>query len=203
MSESMTPNWKPSPELLAAYADGELDSRDDVDELRGRIEKWLARNPAARIDLANNRALKSLFEKTSPREPSREAWRDMIQRIERRPAPTVPVRSSAVAWLVGVAVAAACAIGAVIVGGWSLKPVDEPEVLIVATNDDVEIMHVEGDAVDCIVVGLLPLDGVLNLADPGEVIITSITPARRDNMMPVVHREQRPMIWAKVGGEGD
>ncbi len=198
MNDAPLPNWKPSPELLAAFGDGELDARDDAAELRARLEDWLAKNPLAQADLAANRRLKSLFDRAAPPAPSPETWREVMTRLEHMPAPAQR-RAPSMAWLVGMGAAAACLLWAVLLAGSYWKtPTAAAEVFAVATDDDIEILHVEGNAIDSLVVGLQPLIGMLELADPGEVVIKSVTPDPRDNMVPVVHNEgpSRPMIWA-------
>jgi hypothetical protein len=43
--------------------------------------------------------------------------------------------------------------------------------------------------------------GPLELADPGEVTVTSIEPDARDQMVPVIRSTGRPMIWARLDSE--
>lgn len=194
--------WKPSPELLAAYADGELDSRDDAVELRGRIEAWLAQNPRAAADLAKNNQLKTLFERTRPPSPSAETWREVLHRVENPPS-TRPTPVASTAWPRGAVLVAAGLLVAVLVGIWN-SPTAPVEPFPVASDRDVEIVYVEGNALESLVIGQ-PLPGVLELAEPGEVAITSVSPASRDNMVPTVQTEgpRRPMIWAKLEGEDE
>jgi len=206
MSDAANTNWKPSPELLAAFADGELDGRDDAVELRARVEAWLDANPQAQSELAGNQRLKSLLDRTAPPSPTSETWRGILDRIENRPIVPSARRAPSAMWIFGAAAGAACLLWVILLAGSFVKPSATPiEVFVVATDADVEIVHVEGDAIDGLVVGRLPLHGVLELADPGEVTVMSVTPARRDNMMPTVHIEgpRRPMIWAKLEGEGE
>lgn len=205
MSDADHSNWKPSPELLAAFADGELDARDDAAPVRAKLEAWLDKNPHAQAELLANTRLKKLFDRTRPAAPSSQAWRETLDRIHNHPVPPAARTSPSAAWFLGGAAAAACLLWAVLLAGSYWRAAPETEVFAVATDNDVEILHVEGDAIDGLVVGMLPLNGVLQMAEPGEVAVTSVTPARRDNMLPTVHIEgpRRPMIWAKLEGEGE
>jgi hypothetical protein len=67
--------------------------------------------------------------------------------------------------------------------------------------DEVEILRVEGADTGTLVVGALPVHGPLELADPGEVTVTSIEPDARDQMVPVIRSTGRPMIWARLDSE--
>ena len=44
-------DWRPSPELLSAYGDGELAGRPDLEALRRQVETWLRRHPEAQAEL--------------------------------------------------------------------------------------------------------------------------------------------------------
>jgi anti-sigma factor RsiW len=57
------------PELLAAYADGELAPA----ECR-RVEDWLAAHPEARADVEAQRRLARLFDEAAPPAPADERW---------------------------------------------------------------------------------------------------------------------------------
>jgi hypothetical protein len=98
-------------ELLAAYADGELDA-----DGRAAVERWLANNPDARDEMQTQRELSSanapLWERAEPPEPSDEEWAVVHHRIETElNAPTrIPSRWRAATWtLVGLTVAASVA----------------------------------------------------------------------------------------------
>lgn len=193
------PNWKPSPELLAAFADGELDGRDEAAELRAHIEGWLAANPAAQAELDANRRLRRLWDRTSPPEPSAETWRKTVAGVQ-RPAPAPP-RSSGGRVLVGAALVACLGWALLLLGNFDTqKPKPPVEVFQVAEDADVDIIHIDGTSIDSIVVGRLPLSGPLELADPGDVLITNIAP--RDNMRPMP-AQQRPILWLLARDEGD
>jgi hypothetical protein len=204
MNEPNPALWKPSPELLAAYADGELDARDDAALLRARIEAWVAANPAAQAELAADRRLKNLWDRTTPPLPPNEVWLAAMNRLERLPTPKPARRVPAAVWFVSTGAAAACLLWAILLASSFWKaPAVAPEVFVVAGESDVEILHVDGDAVESLVVGLLPFRSVFELADLGEIEIMSLTGAPRDNMKPVVVSEgpSRPLIWARAEWE--
>jgi hypothetical protein len=198
MSDTTPSHWKPSPELLAAYADGELEARDDPDGLRARIEAWLAAHPEAQAELTANQRLKALWDRTAPPTLSSEAWNEVVKRVERLSAPKPEGRRPSAAWLIGAGVAAACLLGAILAGSyWKAPPAAAPEVFAVVGEDDIEITHIDGDAIDSLVVGALAFRGLLELADAGEIFVMSVEPAPRDAMKPVIDKE-RPIVWARI-----
>jgi hypothetical protein len=208
-------------EILAAYADGEFEGRDDLALLKQRVESWLKSHPEAHAELAQYRRLKQLWVETTPPEPTPAEWRAVLAAIEARRTAELEPRPrlspwSPRTWRIVAAVAvpvAACLALAVV---WSLrfssnvKPIvtapahvlpESYEVLSVATMDEVEILRVEGADTGTLVVGALPVHGPLELADPGEVTVTSIEPDARDQMVPVIRSAGRPMIWARLDSE--
>jgi hypothetical protein len=104
--------------------------------------------------------------------------------------------------LVGAGAAAACLLWAFLLASnyWKPATAASPEVFVVAGEDDIEILHVEGDAIDSLIVGLASFQGALELADLGDVLVMSVTCAPRDNMKPVIDSDgpNRPVIWARV-----
>src|SRR5262249_49863988 len=58
-----SPKWN---EILAGYADGEFEGRDDLALLKQRVEDWLAQHPEARAELSQLRQLKQLWRETTP-----------------------------------------------------------------------------------------------------------------------------------------
>jgi hypothetical protein len=200
MNDATSPNWKPSPELLAAFADGELDARDDADGLCARIEAWLAANPAAQADLAANRRLKALWDRGAPPAPPAEAWDQVMKRLAHAPAPARRGRSAG--FWVGAATAAACVLWALMLANSYRKPpAPALEVFAVAGDNDVEILYVEGDSLDGLVVGFGPFRNVLELPDFGEIVVISVTPSPLDNTKPVFNSEGPPLIWARFDWE--
>jgi len=212
-------DWRPSPELLAAYFDGELAGRPDLDLLRHRVHDWLRRHPEAVAEFGEYRQLDRFWHETAPSDPGPAAWQRLEARIARTPiaAGARPRASSARYWAAALlATAAGIAIavwlGTTYDGTSKLAhpqtiqpplPPDEIEIFPVATADEIAILHVEGADTQTLVVGVLPVQGALELAGPGDVAFTSVQPDIRDNMMPHVRigGAERPLIWAPVAQE--
>jgi anti-sigma factor RsiW len=210
--------WRPDPQQLAAYFDGELEGRDDVADLRARIERWLDAHPEAAEERAGHQRLQRLWLETSPAEPSAATWNQLLNRIDagrRR-----PVASSGRAWLAGAVLAASIALFVgFLLGGLRLmqpgaekaEPLalvppprkDDVEVFPVASASEVAILRVEGADTGALVIGELPVHGPLELADPGDVRVVHVRPDARDQMLPSVRQQgpDRPMIWARVDTE--
>jgi hypothetical protein len=160
-------------------------------------------------DLDEQQALRRLWQETTPIEPAPAAWQrvqDNLAQAQRRLLASRRRRQRAP--LVALVAAACVALLAWGVVHWlPSKPVIVPPaheeaeaVLPVAAADEVVILRVEGDDTQTLVVGQLPVHGPLELAEPGEVIFTSIQPDARDQMVPHVrsHAGCRPMIWARA-----
>src|SRR5947209_4918310 len=79
-------DWRPAPELLAAYFDGELDRRPELAGLRRRVVDWLRRHPDARAELIDYARLAGLWEETTPPDPGPDAWCRIEQRLAAQPA---------------------------------------------------------------------------------------------------------------------
>jgi hypothetical protein len=86
-----------SPELLAAYADGELD-----DETRAHVEQWLAEHPEALAELEAQRELSPanvpLWERAEPPEPSSGVWATLRNSIEEELDEATPLPISGKRW---------------------------------------------------------------------------------------------------------
>jgi hypothetical protein len=208
-------NWRPAPELLAAYFDGELTGRPDQDELRGRIQDWLRRHPEGRAELADYRQLDRLWHETAPPDPGAAAWQQREAHLQRAVRSLPARRRFSAGSRVAALLATAAAVALFAWMGRSPQPVPPPrqpalavavevEVFPVASADEIAILHVAGADTQTVIVGELPLLGPLELAGPGEVALTSVQPDARDNMMPQVRMggAHRPMIWARVAEEG-
>lgn len=201
-------DWNPDPRLLAAYLDGELHGRPELDALRRRIENWLEEHPEAQEGLVELRRLGRLYQETVPVEPAPATWDALLARIERNASRrATPPQRVAGRWILALVGAAAC----IALFAWSMtrhspRPVPAPTVedsFPVATAAEVEILRVEGNDTPTLVVGRLPLQGPLELAGPGEVVLTSVQPDDTDRMLPHVRTggSDRPMIWARVEAE--
>jgi hypothetical protein len=205
MISSSDPDWSPSPELLAAYFDGEFEGRDELAALRQRLEDWLAVNPAGRTELADYRRLRRLWLETTPAGPAH--WRNVQRRLEQY--------QGKITWLPGAVrakspwkpsdllVGVACVLLAVLVfRQFTVIPVDDAP-FPVASEREVVILQVDGADTATLVVGELPVQGPLELAGPGDVTLTRVEPAERDNMVPEVQIDgpRPPIIWARAAAE--
>jgi hypothetical protein len=65
------------------------------------------------------------------------------------------------------------------------------------------VLLVDGADTQTLVVGQLPVQGPLVLAEPGDVERISSQPDALDNMVPTfrLHGPHRPMIWARLDEE--
>src|SRR5688572_18225653 len=141
-------------EILAAYADGEFEGRDDLAVLKERVENWLAKHPEAAQELAQMRQLKSAWQQTTPAEPEPPAWQRLLDNLASAPKQSAPRRRS---WrrVIGVAAAAAACV-LVGIAIWSSRfwgavepvplvaAVEDEEPFSVAAAHEVEILRVEG-----------------------------------------------------------
>jgi hypothetical protein len=70
-------NPEPTPEQLAAWADGDLD-RSDADH----VESWLLAHPDAAREIESDQRLDRLFRDNPPSEPSEQAWQATLAGID-------------------------------------------------------------------------------------------------------------------------
>jgi len=217
----------PCPKLLAAFFDGECEGRDDLAQLKQEIEAWLAVNPRAQQDLAEYRRLLQTWQNTSPLDPDPAQWSAMLARVEAETSmglgiseckceqPRTRARRSMVRWTAAATVAAACL---AVVLLWQPAPrvpqvlppaptvaraaIDD-EVLPVADGQEVVIVRVEGADTHTLVVGQLPVQGILELAAPGDVVVMRLRPDASDNMIPHMNESSAPLIWSKLDSELD
>jgi len=187
----------PWPDVLAAYADGELDERG-----RAAVERWLAANPAARACVDAQRGLSPenwrLWRDAAPPRPGPAAWDAVRDGIAIRLAATrlaEPERASAASSvrLRRVIAAAAYSLTACVVlfpligmyvvyprdpqrvvEGRVRPPADDPlagiTVLRIATDAEVDVHRVDGaGAGGWLPVGGMPLTGPLALATADDV----------------------------------
>ncbi len=215
----------PTPEQLAAYADGELDGRPECAALRQHIEAWLAHHPEADAEVEAQRRLAQLWQASSPPEPSEAAWNDVLAQLEQHAAtrPAAPARLGLFgkrALAAGVVAASAAAVWLTL--AWLKPPAGgevarqgppRPEVrpqpvpprpaprdvepFPVATADEVEILSIQGADTGTLVVGEPPVRGPLVLVAQGEVEVTRAEPEVR------MGSAGPPMIWAPLANERD
>jgi anti-sigma factor RsiW len=192
----LTPPPDPWPEVLAAYADGELDVGT-----RQQVETWLADHPEAAELLADQRHLGPGNERwwamVAPPSPAAAAWERTLDQLAERGRPQPPRWP----WL-----AAGIAVAASVLLAWSwLWPVPTPtmraeEALVILTDDEVEIHDAPGDALAALIVGH-PHPEPLVLAAVHEWTLHAVAPDA-DGMLPpapVPADSKVPMIVAPLG----
>jgi hypothetical protein len=202
-ADSTTP---PTPERLAAYADGELHGPE-----RDAVEAWLERSPQARAEVEAFRHLACHCRRTVAAEPSPDAWDKALHRLhtalERAPR-SLPSPRPARRPLVA-AIAAAAAVLVVFLTGrglWTPLPGRPPTIvnptivnltgpLDLADARDVEIISMDGEDTRTLLVGRPPVHDALLLAGPGDVTLVGIEPV--DGIIPGLrHNGPTPMIVA-------
>jgi hypothetical protein len=210
-------NQSPTPEQLAAWADGELD-RPDAE----RIEAWLASRPDDASEAESNHRLVQLYRNHPPTEPSDHAWQATLGRIETAlsapPSALRPPRNWRLRLLVGLVAAAAAVVGGVLVArlyrpvqpidpqpeGWverqpqqreaSPAPEEPDEPFPVATAAEVNIISIDAEDADRVVMGE-PLMGTFEVVAPEDIEIVKMEPHADDGQMPQLQRgPEVPMI---------
>jgi hypothetical protein len=192
------PDREPSPEQLAAFADGELEA-----PARDRIEAWLATHPDAVADVDGLRRLRHLWQETTPPDPAPGAWATTFARIETalpgasvRPAP----RRGGYRWVAGLSVAAAV-FGALLLAR-SLRPPtpdETPDDLAeepfpVATAQEINIIHMDAADADALAVRHAPILGPMELVKATDVTLVKAEPAQPDGPLPWLEEGEVPMI---------
>lgn len=221
MKNETTNTWKPDPQLLAAYFDGEMEGRDELADLRTRVETWLDSHPDGLVEWTAHKQLQQLWCATTPTEPSPAAWQATRERATTRRKPAVTL--SRWSWLTAGALAASIALTFGVLFGtlrWATSPERTGELIAiqprivptpvgpndieafeVARADEITILRVDGPDIDTLAVGTLPVIGELELADPGDVLVFE-RPDSPDQMLTVRQNgPHRPMIWARINTE--
>jgi anti-sigma factor RsiW len=72
----------PTPEMLAAYVDGEFEGNHLLLAHKRAIEAWLESHPQAAEEVLAWRRLKRLMQETGPEEPPEEAWDLVLSGIQ-------------------------------------------------------------------------------------------------------------------------
>jgi hypothetical protein len=207
----------PPPELLAAYADGELDGHDAVLPLKHKVEAWLKAHPEARADLEAQVRLRRLWRDTAPAEPDDAAWNRVLARLPIPPSPVAKTRFP-IRWAAALLLASAASVAvyfgtrhsdapgaagladAVIPAKNNTPPnesgLDNGEIFAVATSDEIEILRVEGQDVRALAVSDPNLHR-FELMGPGEAALTQRPPTRGVS----IEGSHRPMIVSRLDSE--
>jgi hypothetical protein len=164
MSDKRDLPGRPSPEQFAAYSDGELGPAD-----RAAVDEWLLDHPTDRAEVDAARRLARLMQATAAADPGEAAWAGVLERVAAAPpAPARrPVRRHR--WIALVVVAAAGLAAAAVV--LALLPRQPVEPLHVASDDDIEIISMDGGDVRALLVGQPPVHGAFVLALPDDITV--------------------------------
>jgi hypothetical protein len=183
-------------ELLAAYADGELDAA-----ARAAVEQWLSEHPEAIAELDAQRELSpdnlALWQLAEPSAPSEDTWAAVQAEVTDAvlAGPAVPTGQ---AWWTrpGTWVGVAASLLLVALGGWAVlndhqdqphappdfasapqeRPLGGIGVLPIATDDEVEVLRVVGSAETALPVGVVPLSEPIVLASEDDVEVAGVDP---------------------------
>jgi anti-sigma factor RsiW len=205
---------RPFPELLAAYADGELD-----EVRRAEVEAWLSSHPSARqlleAQLRLSRQNRRLWRTTVPPNPGEGVWARVFGRVQDEldsppaPAAATPVRSRRWRILIPTLSTAAAAVIALYLGlpdgGGAPSPtMDRASVdaLVIASAADVNIVSMDDRDTANLVLGVPPLSGRVVLAAVDDVKLKNVQ-KDADGMMPKVQMNDAglaPMIIAPIAG---
>jgi len=222
---SPSENWRPTPELLAAYFDGECEGRDDLFPLKQRIEQWLLANRHGQEEMTAHRRLLQIWHEASVPEPQPEQWAAMFSRIEsavkaaaQETAKKARFARPRVRALVSTCLAASVA-GLVIFLGWdvnrrehrpgaehaSVQPARtdrDVEVLPVTRYNDVKILCIDSGDANAIPGFALPVPGKIQLINHGDIVMST---AKKDdsNAVRLLDNIPHPMIWSPLDSETD
>jgi hypothetical protein len=195
--------WTPSCEELAAYARGALDGCAGS-FLRRRIETWLAAHPEEAAEVELQRRLARLMETTSPPAPAESQWEALWDRIQAAPpADSQPStgRGQRLGWmavLLSAAAALLLAVWAPWEHGWAPSP-EVVEPFPVVTQDEVEILRMDGDDADVLAVGRPPVADTMSVAVSREVEIVRVNGADTDALVVGELPVHGPLVLAEPG----
>lgn len=158
MIDWRNPPPDPTPEELAAYADGELEPHH-----RAHIANWLVQHPEAFQEVESEKNLLQFWRGQPVSEPSPQAWEAALSQIAARLPGPEPIRRKR--WLPALFLAGltAAALAAILIVRWlgpgdtnSLVPGLEEETFEIASDNDVIIVSMDGNDTSALVVGRLP-----------------------------------------------
>ncbi len=198
---------RPPPELLAAYADGELDSAT-----RARIDAWLNQHPEARAELEAQQRLsrhnQRLWRASAGPSPSEASWLRLFARVQTAlaaPPQPAPARRPRLLRFAIPAVTAAAVLAVLVLR----PPIDHPpqpappgeEPLVVAADADIEIVSIREADTERLVVGKPPLTGPVVLASSAEVVMEKMAQDANGQKARMMQAEANtPMVVAPVAG---
>jgi hypothetical protein len=175
------PERPPTPERLAAYADGEMSAADAE-----ATEAWLREHPEAAAEVESQRRLAGLWQAHTPPEPAPTDWDKTLNAIQAgvRAAKPKPVRRGGSRLLrIGLGLAAACL--ALLLLGRTYWPTpgkppvsvsDDEEPYPVAGSDEITIISMDPRESRFLVVGLPPINGDMEWASMDDVTLVDTQP---------------------------
>jgi hypothetical protein len=197
--------WSPTPEQLAAYADGELDRWQGA-PLRGQIAEWLLENPKAAAEVDAQRRLLQLWKTSAAPDPGEAAWASLWGRIHspsNGKGPRTGWLRRRLGWSAAVLLLAAAAVVLAVnlmsTGDGLPENREVVEPLPVARADEVEILQIAGSDTGTVIVGRLPAEGALETAVSHEVEILRVNGADTEAIVVGELPVQGPMVLAKAG----
>jgi hypothetical protein len=224
-SDWIDPERGPTPEQLAAYADGELAWAD-----RAAVEAWLSRDAAAAAEVESLRRFTQAWRDAAPSPPGPEAWSSVRNKIEaglRAPPKPAAHRRWPRRLLVGAAAAALGAAAAAVLavalsnagrgpvpappspppdGGQPIARVEEEEPYPVVGPEDVVIVSIGGADTACLVAARPPVDGITEheLAREPDLVLLNVEPHRDGSWAEVRFQDPAPtMVTPPVGWQRD
>jgi hypothetical protein len=206
------PGREPTPDELAAWADGELNAAD-----ASRVGGWLAEHPEAAHEADALRQLVRLYRDHPAPEPAEPVWQSLFRSIE---AGLGTMSAGSSRWslrfrfLAGLVATAAALLGGVVLARmfWPVRPVDPPAVAQVSEDDEpfpvallseVNIIRMDPQDADRIVMGV-PIMSTFDLVGTEDIEIVEVEPDPEEGRMPRVRRSAGgPMIIVARTDEDD
>lgn len=185
-ADTTPPNPGPTPERLAAFADGELHGCD-----RAKVEAYVAACPRAAVEVEAFRQLASMCQATTAPEPSPEAWAATLARVQaalpsvREPRPAR--RPARRVWRPAIAAAAVLFLSLLSYAMWPARVVSSEGPLDLADAGDVFIICMDADDVEHLLIGQPPVCGALVLAGPDDVTLVHVEPV--DGVVPGMRQD--------------
>jgi hypothetical protein len=220
-SEWIDPDRGPTPEQLAAYADGELADAD-----RAAVEAWLSRDAATAAEVESLRRFTQAWRDAAPSPPGPETWSVVRSKIEvslHAPPPSPANRRWSRRLLLGAAAAAAlgaaaAAVLALVLSNAGRTPappaplpdngrfVEIEEPFAVVGPEDVVIVSICGCDTGCLVAARPPVDSISEqeLARESDLVLLNVEPHRDGSWAEMRFQDPAPtMITPPVGWQRD